>query len=149
MLVRFNWNKILRTANYKPSAVINLFCDLVKNEVPEQKYSNLYRFYGKDFSGDSFLAYPETFLDYRYQHSPRDLCCYLSLASTRSLAEYRRAKTLTLPIRLAKLDPRDILTNKTICPVDGDNIHFLYEIPLDEARGKFTHSASLRFNRSK
>ena len=143
MLVTFNWNNILRAGKYQPTKVFNLFRDLVRNELPERKYTNLYRLYGKDFSGNSFLAYPETLLEYAYKHTHRDLCCYLSLASTRSLAEYKRAKVLTLSLRLAKINPKTYLTDPKLCPVDDKGIiHFSYEIPQELAREQFKHGCA-------
>lgn len=145
MLIRFNWNRILRAGSYQPKKVFNLFQDLAKNETPEKKYTNLYRLYGKDFSGYSFLAYPETLFEYAYAYSYRDLCCYLSLAATRSLAEYRRAGVLTLPLELSKINPKEYLTDQTLCPIDiRGTIHFLYEQPLEVARENINHSTLIR-----
>lgn len=131
-MVKFNWKRVLRISEYKPKKIYEIFKFLVvKKDIPEKKYTLNHRYYHVDFSGSSFLLYPETLLFYAYKHSYRDIALYLHLAAMRPWAHYEMFRKTTINVREIGLDLDNLLEDKTLCPVDdAGNIHFLYERPL-------------------
>ena len=101
---------------------------LVNEEVPKNNLDPIYKYYRKDFTGNSFLLHPDVLLYNAYKYSTRDVAIYASLASVRSYARYLVDGTITLDLREAPVNPRDYLDNWGLITVAENNVlHFLYE----------------------
>ena len=54
-MIRYNWKKILRESKGKVSDLMLIVWYVTYNYPPTSKRDRLFKFYGKDYSGDSFL----------------------------------------------------------------------------------------------
>ena len=57
-MIRYNWKKILKDSKNKVSDVMLITWYVTYGYPPTSKRDRLFKFYGKDYSGDSFLVYP-------------------------------------------------------------------------------------------
>lgn len=88
----------------------------------------MYKYAEWDLTGNSFIVHPDLLLYNAYKHSAKDIAIYIALAAFRPLADYLMHGKTTLELDLAPADPREILDDPSLLPVDSDgNIHFIYE----------------------
>ena len=64
-MIRYNWNKILKESKSKVSDILLVTWYITYNYPPTSKRDRLFKFYGKDYTGDSFLVNPEAIYKYR------------------------------------------------------------------------------------
>lgn len=100
---------------------------LASGHMPYSVYDSLYKFYIKDYTGESFLAHPEVLIYNEFRHTRKDLTYYLALASLRSYAEYKANGIVTLDLIKAPVHPHSYLENIELMPVKDGLIHFIYE----------------------
>lgn len=126
-MLRYNWTRIFNAAGGNVLECYRIFEMITYKKLPDSIYDKLYYYTMKDFSGESFLKYPERLIYNAYRLSLRDICIYLAVASQRSYAAYKVSGTLTLELIHSRIDPRDHLENLNLLPVEKGIIHFPYE----------------------
>jgi len=128
-MLLYDWKKIYNIAKGHPTGIFKIFEMMVKGSIPKNKYDPIYKYYGKDFKGESFLAHPDVLLYNAFRHSRRDISIYLALASMRSLGEYFASGETTLGLLELPLDPFQHLENleDRLLYIEGDRLCFLYE----------------------
>ena len=75
-MIRYNWKKILKDSNNKVSDILLVVWYVTYGYPPTSKRDRLFKFYGKDYSGDSFLIYPEGIYKYRKTASDSEWAAY-------------------------------------------------------------------------
>lgn len=125
MTILYDWNKINRAAQGKVSNIITILDMITFKRKPRSKLDPRYKFYGKDFSGLSYLLNPEELLEYKNTVTSKEIAQYLALASYRSHAEFvmtgdRSLSLLKNPVRL------DLIKHNRLLQIDN-SIKFLYE----------------------
>jgi uncharacterized protein (DUF924 family) len=105
---------------------------LVYKQIPKNKYDDIYKYYGTDFSGQSFLQNPEILFDNAYKYSPKEIVQYLALASFRRYSEYLATQKTTLSLLESPLGIDKIKQNRLLDIDIFNEIHFLYENSFDE-----------------
>ena len=61
-MIKYNWDKIMRATEGDPASVLTIIHILTYNRLPYSKNDPTYKYYGKDFIGNSFLLNPEQLL---------------------------------------------------------------------------------------
>lgn len=112
----------------KPSEIFKVIRMLTYSELPKNRRDPMYKYAEWDLTGSSFIVHPDLLLYNAYKHSAKDIAIYIALAAFRPLADYLMHGKTTLELDLAPADPREILDDPSLLPVDSDgNIHFIYE----------------------
>jgi|LakMenEpi03Aug12_release.lakeMendotaPanAssembly.Ray.scaffolds.fasta_scaffold45813_5 hypothetical protein len=123
-MILFDWEKVRTQSNGKISAVIQIISAITWPEVlPTRRQIMVNKFYGKDFSGNSFLLNPEDLLNKKYELKPKDIVEYIMLASKRCYADYLITAKTTLDARLV---PYTVSGNELLT-IANNEIYFKYE----------------------
>lgn len=125
-MFRFSWKRILTASDNSYKNCFLIVKMLVNREIPKNRYDPIYKFYGKNYHGLSFLSNPQELLYYSYKYSYKELAQYIALASYRCLAEYKIYNTLTLNLKVCPVEKRIILNNRLLI-IDNTSITFIYE----------------------
>lgn len=128
----FDWKKIYKKTDGKVGPILIVFKMLVYKQIPKNKYDDIYKYYGTDFSGQSFLQNPEILFDNAYKYSPKEIVQYLALASFRRYSEYLATQKTTLSLLESPLGIDKIKQNRLLDIDIFNEIHFLYENSFDE-----------------
>jgi len=123
-MILFDWEKIRSDSKGKIGTIIQIISAITWPEVlPTKRQLIVNKFYGKDFSGNSFLLNPESLLNKKYELKAKDIVEYIMLASKRSYADYLITGNRTLNVRLL---PYVIASNELIT-IKNNEIYFKYE----------------------
>lgn len=125
-MLLYNWKKIFEEADGDASDVFRIFKMMVTDQLPTNKYDNIYRFSHLNFLGESFLVHPDVLLYNSYKHSHVEVAQYLATASLRSITDYLATGNTVLDIRRLEIEPTYIYEN-SLLDIEGDNVVFLYE----------------------
>jgi len=126
-MIRYNWKKILRESKGKVSDLMLIVWYVTYNYPPTSKRDRLFKFYGKDYSGDSFLIYPEGMYKYRKTASDSEWAAYVGIASYRSYNEYIINQQLTLEVERVPKRLQPIIKRNRLLKIEDGYIHFEYE----------------------
>ena len=126
-MIRYNWKKILKDSNNKVSDILLIAWYVTYGYPPTSKRDRLFKFYGKDYSGDSFLIFPEGIYKYRKTASDSEWAAYIGIASYRSYNEYLINNKLTLEVERVPKRLQPIILKNRLLTVEDEIIHFLYE----------------------
>jgi hypothetical protein len=122
----FSWEKIYKNSKGSVANVFIIFKMLVKDQIPHNKYDPIYKFYDKDYSGQSFLANAEKLLEMSFKYKTKEVVEYIALASFRSYSEYIMHGVTTLNLINSPL-PLDKIKQNRLLRVEGNTIYFLFE----------------------
>jgi len=126
-MIRYNWKKILRESKGKVSDLMLIVWYVTYNYPPTSKRDRLFKFYGKDYSGDSFLIYPEGMYKYRKSASDSEWAAYVGIASYRSYNDYIINQQLTLEVERVPKRLQPIIKRNRLLKIEDGYIHFEYE----------------------
>ncbi len=126
-MIRYNWKKILRESKGKVSDLMLIVWYVTYNYPPTSKRDRLFKFYGKDYSGDSFLIYPEGMYKYRKSASDSEWAAYIGIASYRSYNDYIINQQLTLEVERVPKRLQPIIKRNRLLKIEDGYIHFEYE----------------------
>lgn len=126
MVVLFNWKKILRESDNKPSLILDIFEYITYKPIPRNKFDRFYMLSKMDFSGQSFMINPEPITESRRHYGDRELAEYIALASYRNYADYKAMNIKTLDHLMVNITRSEIDNNRLLSLRDG-KIHFLWE----------------------
>ena len=126
-MIRYNWKKILRESKGKVSDLMLIVWYVTYNYPPTSKRDRLFKFYGKDYSGDSFLIYPEGMYKYRKSASDSEWAAYIGVASYRSYNDYIINQQLTLEVERVPKRLQPIIKRNRLLKIEDGYIHFEYE----------------------
>jgi hypothetical protein len=126
-MIRYNWKKILRESKGKVSDLMLIVWYVTYNYPPTSKRDRLFKFYGKDYSGDSFLIYPEGMYKYRKSASDSEWAAYVGIASYRSYNDYIINQQLTLEVERVPKRLQPIVKRNRLLKIEDGYIHFEYE----------------------
>ena len=126
-MIRYNWKKILRESKGKVSDLMLIVWYVTYNYPPTSKRDRLFKFYGKDYSGDSFLIYPEGMYKYRKSASDSEWAAYIGIASYRSYNDYIINQQLTLEVERVPKRLQPIIKRNRLLKIEDGYILFEYE----------------------
>ncbi len=126
-MIRYNWKKILRESKGKISDLMLIVWYVTYNYPPTSKRDRLFKFYGRDYSGDSFLIYPEGIYKYRKSASDSEWAAYVGIASYRSYNDYIINQQLTLEVERVPKRLQPIIKRNRLLKIEDGYIHFEYE----------------------
>ena len=125
-MIKYNWEKIINMTASDPTSIMVVIHLLTYNIVPYSKKDPTYKYYGKDFDGDSFLLNPRQLLAQRKNYSNEECAIYVMCASFRNYLKYKRTKDASLPlIHLPFSD--NTINNNRLLQIKDDVIHFKFE----------------------
>ena len=122
----FSWKKIYKISGGSVNTIFLIFKMLVNSEIPKNKYDPIYKYYEKNYSGQSFLVSPKKLLEVAFKYKRKEVVEYIVLASYRSYTDYIMYGTLTLDVMHSPL-PLNKLKNNRLLHIEDNKIHFLYE----------------------
>ena len=122
----FSWKKIYKISGGSINTIYLIFKMLVNSEIPKNKYDPIYKYYEKNYSGQSFLVSPKKLLEVAFKYKRKEVVEYIVLASYRSYTDYIMYGTLTLDVMHSPL-PLNKLKNNRLLHIEDNKIHFLYE----------------------
>ncbi len=125
-MLLYDWKKILRQSGGSSKRILTILKAITQRELPRHVYDPVYKYYYTDFSGNSFLIYPEQLLIHRYEWKDKELADYIGLASFRNTGEYKATGKRTLDLAHSPLG-KDAINNNRLLRIDRGEIHFLYE----------------------
>lgn len=126
-MLLYDWKKIFDAAECNPKEVIRIFRMLTENRIPVNKYDKIYKYYNKDFSGESFLVHPERLLYNGYKYTFREMSVYIALASLRPLADYLATGKITLDPFVVQTEILTHIPDTRLLKYIDEEIHFMYE----------------------
>ena len=132
-MILFNWKKIIQHSERKSKDIFAILHLLTFKSVPKNNKDILYKYYQRDFSGDSFLIHPEMVFTERRGHETLAWLHYIHLASFRNLSNYLETKDATLDLLHSPVKEETIKDNSLLNIEDG-KIHFLFEKPQGEIK---------------
>lgn len=121
-MLLFNWNKIVKESGKKAKTAFDILHHITFKTIPKNKKDVVYSFYGKDFSGSSFLIHPEKIFYYFKQYTTEEWLVYVRLASMRNYNNYRISGDTHLDLYIH----RHINKNRLLT-IKDDKIFFLFE----------------------
>lgn len=122
----YDWQKIFETAEGQPSTIFRIFKMMVTNQIPVNKYDQIYNFSHIKFIGGSFLAHPDVLLYNSYKHSFTEVAQYLALASMRPLSDYLATGKVDLDFDLVEIDINFFKEN-SLLRIEDKIVNFIYE----------------------
>jgi hypothetical protein len=126
-MIRYNWQKIFTASFADPDTCLRIMKMLTYNHVPQDYKDPLFKFYIRDFTGESFMVNPELLFFNQHKWSQRDLAIYCAMASIRPYADYVLHRQIHLPLEKCPFDVHEFCDNPKILPVEDDYILFQYE----------------------
>lgn len=132
----YSWKKISRAAKGNPTDCVLIFRMLAEKKIPRNRKDRIYKFYDKDFTGNSFLLHPKVLISNSYIYTNREISVYLALASFRNLGDYLasgnlRLDTINLP---SKVRPETINENRLLEVEDNEIIFLCEELPEEMSK---------------
>lgn len=125
-MILYDWPKIKKAANKKAGNILLIIHILTFNLPPVNRKDPSFRYYGKNWSGSSFLANPEQiFLD-RRKYTDLELAQYIGFASLRNYAEYKATQKTTLDFLICK-GKEELINKNRLLRVENDQVYFLFE----------------------
>ena len=123
----FSWKKIYKNSGGSVDAIYLIFKMLVRGEVPKNKYDPIYKYYNKDYTGQSFLKDPEDLLENAFKYKRKEVVEYLALASYRSYTDYIMYNTITLDVINSPLPLHKLKNNRLLYLNPSNQIEFRFE----------------------
>lgn len=123
----FSWKKIYKNSGGSVDAIYLIFKMLVRGEVPKNKYDPIYKYYNKDYTGQSFLKDPEDLLENAFKYKRKEVVEYLALASYRSYTDYIMYSTITLDVINSPLPLHKLKKNRLLYLNPSNQIEFRFE----------------------
>jgi hypothetical protein len=125
-MIKYNWDKIINKTKSDPTSIMVVIHLLTYNIVPTNTKDPTYKYYGKDFDGDSFLLNPRQLLAERKNYSNEECAIYVSAASFRNYFEYKKTGNTTLPL-IHFPASHNIITNNRLLWIKDEVVHFKFE----------------------
>ena len=131
-MIKYNWDKIMRVTEGNPTSVLTIIHILTYNRLPYSKNDPTYKYYGKDFIGNSFLINPEKLLVERKNYSNVEASIYIMVASYRNYLYYKKTGRTSLElIHLPFVE--EIINKNRLLRMENGVVHFKFE---DNAKEK-------------
>ena len=125
-MIKYNFDKIMRATKGDSTEIISVLELLTYQRIPFSKKDKAYKYYGKDFSGYSFLLNPEELLIGARKYSMTEAAEYLAVASYRNYYHYEKTKDTTLQILHLPVS-LDIINNNRLLRIENEIIYFKFE----------------------
>lgn len=125
-MVRFSLRKIMNKVGNSSTGIITALKAHCTHALPRNRRDPIYKYYGMDFSGDSFLLNPFKLFQYEFKYSQKEIAHYICLASLRSFNEYTLTSDATLDLFHSPMEESIIQQNKLL-KIENGRIHFLFE----------------------
>jgi hypothetical protein len=122
----FNWKKIVKDTGGKTKDILAIMHWLTFKQVPQSKNDILFRYFERNYAGDSFLVNAESLFFKKHNYDIAEIMQYFSLASYRSFAKYVHGRTVTLDFFHVEVE-EDAIDNNRLLTLEDDLIHFKYE----------------------
>ena len=125
-MIYFDWKKILEATNGNVGDIITIMRIITFRITPKNYYDKTFKFYEKNFHGNSFLVNPKDLLEKGRAFSDKEVAEYVGVASFRNSYEYAQTKDNTLDLIFCQVIEDTINQNRLLEIRDG-KVHFKYE----------------------
>ena len=125
-MIKYDMEKIMRASDGDPTSILTIIHILTYNRIPSSNKDPIYKYYGKSYLGNSFLANPKQLLVERKNYSNLEAANYVCVASYRNYHEYQKNGNTTLElIHLPMLE--EIIEENRLLQMKDGVIHFKFE----------------------
>ena len=131
-MIKYNWEKIMNATEGDPVSILLIIHTLTHKRLPKSTRDPAYKYWGRNFSGHSFLINPEKLLVERKNYSSIEASMYVMIASYRNYLHYKTTGDTTLQLIHIPFFTKLINNNRLLRMEDGV-IHFKFE---DNAKEK-------------
>lgn len=129
MTILFSWRRIKLQAGRSVNKIVLILRALLMQhtgKLPNDLRDPLYKYYYKDYSGDSYILNLHELIEQYYKWSNKEIAEYVALAALRNYSDYLVLKQKYLdviksPISIEKLN------NNRLLLVKDNKIYFYYE----------------------
>ena len=125
-MIYFDWKKILEATNGNVGDIITIMRIITFRITPKNYYDKTFKFYEKNFHGNSFLVNPKDLLEKGRAFSDKEVAEYVGVESFRNSYEYAQTKDTTLDLIFCQVSEDTINQNRLLEIRDG-KVHFKYE----------------------
>ena len=122
----YDWKKMFEASEGNPLALFVIFKMLVNEEIPRNKYDDIYKYAGKHFNGQSFLIHPDVLLYNAYKYEYREIAQYLAVASMRPYADYLVTGETSLDLLQCEIE-QEFFEDNSLLRIEDGKVYFLYE----------------------
>lgn len=122
----FNWKKIVKDTGGKTNDILAIMHWLTFRQVPQSRKDRLFRYFERNYEGDSFLVNGESIFYKKHNYDMAEIMQYFSLASYRSFAKYVHERAVTLDFFHVEVE-EDAIDNNRLLTLEDGLIHFKYE----------------------
>lgn len=126
----YDWNKIYDITGGSAVEITRLVRMVVNKQIPDNKSDPIYRYYGTDYSGGSFLVHADMLMYNAHKHSHKDICQYLALASLRPMTDFLAFGHVHLPLVSIPIEPDVLLLyaqQNELIGINNESLMFKYE----------------------
>tara|TARA_R100000329_G_scaffold109138_1_gene89615 strand:+ start:2040 stop:2450 length:411 start_codon:yes stop_codon:yes gene_type:complete len=125
-MIKYDMEKIMRVSDGDPTSILTVIHILTYNRIPSSNKDPIYKYYGKSYLGNSFLANPKQLLVERKNYSNLEAANYVVVASYRNYHEYKRTGDTTLQLLHFPLF-EEIINENRLLRIENGVIHFKFE----------------------
>ena len=125
-MIKYDMEKIMRISDGDPTSILTVIHILTYNRIPSSNKDPIYKYYGKSYLGNSFLANPKQLLAERKNYSNLEAANYVVVASYRNYQEYKRTGDTTLQLLHFPL-LEEIINENRLLRIENGVIHFKFE----------------------
>jgi hypothetical protein len=125
MILQYDWKKICKAAKNNVGHIVTIFDMITYNRRPRSLQDSRLLFYGKDFSGQSFMLNPKGLLENKHAFTYKEIAQYIALASYRNYSDYIITGDKTLSLLKSPVSQQK-LTGNRLLQIDK-KIKFLFE----------------------
>ena len=93
---------------------------------PRNYYDPVYKYWGKNWAGMSFLINPQTIFEKRPEFSDKEWAEYIGVASYRNINSYYKSKKTTIDLNHLPMG-EDIIKQNRLLKLENDTVHFRFE----------------------
>ena len=131
-MIKYNSDKIMSVTGGDTISFLLIIHNLTHKRLPNTTRDPAYKYWGKNFSGHSFLINPEKLLVERKKYSSIEASMYVMIASYRNYLHYKATGETTLQLIHIPFFT-DLINKNRLLRMEDGIIHFKFE---DNAKEK-------------
>ena len=125
-MIRYDWKKMVKATKGSSKGILAIIHILTYSMPPRNYYDPVYKYWGKDWAGMSFLINPQTIFEKRPEFSDKEWAEYIGVASYRNINSYYKSKKTTLDLNHIPMG-EDIIKQNRLLKIENDTVHFRFE----------------------
>ena len=125
-MIKYKWEKIFKETKGDSTSILIIVNLLTYKFLPASKKDKAYKYYGKNFVGNSFLLNPKQLLVESKNYSNKEAAEYVAVASYRNYFNYNQTGETTLELIHLPVETTIVNRNRLL-RIENGLVHFLFE----------------------